>query len=120
LESELPAADRKTINPAINSEAAEGMAKCGITRVPVDYFHYKEFRYTNLDDAIAQATRQNGRQRSRPQKQLWGLFRRETPMQTIDPVNNKKQIKASITNAIAKLVTGSNRDEIARRDCSKG
>jgi len=38
-------------------------------------------------------------------------------MQTFDPVNvaNKKQIKASITNAIAKLVTGSNRDEIALR-----
>ena len=36
-------------------------------------------------------------------------------MQTIDPVNNKKQIKASITNAIAKMVTGSNRDEIALR-----
>ena len=34
-------------------------------------------------------------------------------MQTIDAVNNKKQIKASISNAIAKLVTGSNRDEIA-------
>jgi len=36
-------------------------------------------------------------------------------MQTIDAVNNKKQIKASITSAIAKLVTGSNRDEIALR-----
>ena len=36
-------------------------------------------------------------------------------MQTIDAVNNKKQIKESITNAIAKLVTGSNRDEIALR-----
>jgi hypothetical protein len=34
----------------------------------------------------------------------------------LDPnVVNKKQIKASITNAIAKLVTGSNRDEIALR-----
>jgi len=54
------AADRKEINPAINSEAAEAMAKYGITRVPMDYFHYKEFRYTNLDDAIAQATRQSG------------------------------------------------------------
>ena len=54
------AADRKEINPAINPEAAEAMAKYGITRVPVDYFHYQEFRYTNLDDAIAQATRQNG------------------------------------------------------------
>jgi hypothetical protein len=36
-------------------------------------------------------------------------------MQTIDPVNNKEQIKASITNAITKLVTGSNRDEVALR-----
>jgi len=36
-------------------------------------------------------------------------------MQTIDAVNNKNQIKASISNAIAKLVTGSNRDEIALR-----
>jgi len=36
-------------------------------------------------------------------------------MQTIDAVNNKKQIKASITSAITKLVTGSNRDEIALR-----
>jgi hypothetical protein len=56
----MPATDRKEINPAINPEAAEAMAKYGITRVPVDYFHYKEFRYTNLADAIAQATRQNG------------------------------------------------------------
>ena len=56
----MPKADRKEINPAINPEAADAMAKYGITRVPVDYFHYKEFRYTNLDDAIAQATRQNG------------------------------------------------------------
>jgi hypothetical protein len=61
----MPATDRKEINPAINPEAAEAMAKYGITRVPVDYFHYKEFRYTNLDDAIAQATRQNGAARSR-------------------------------------------------------
>ena len=57
----MPVADRKETNPTINSEAAEAMAKYGITRVPVDYFHYKEFRYTNLDDAIAQATRQRGR-----------------------------------------------------------
>jgi hypothetical protein len=45
----MPAADR-----------TEATAKYGITRVPVDYFHYKEFRYTNLADAIAQATRENG------------------------------------------------------------
>ena len=71
----MPAADRKEINPAINSEAveansetAQAMAKYGITRVPVDYFHYKEFRYTNLDDAIAQATRQNGAVKIPPPK----------------------------------------------------
>jgi hypothetical protein len=46
------------------------MAKYGITRVPTDYFHYKEYRYTSLDDAIAQAKRQHpavpsdGRERS--------------------------------------------------------
>ena len=56
----MPCADRKEKNPPINSEVAEAMAKYGIARVPVDYFHYKEFRYANLDDAIAQATRQNG------------------------------------------------------------
>ena len=56
----MTSSDRKEKNPAINSEVAEAMAKYGIARVPVDYFHYKEFRYTNLDDAIAQATRENG------------------------------------------------------------
>jgi hypothetical protein len=34
------------------------MAKYGILRVPVDYFHYGDFRYTNLKDAVAQAKRQ--------------------------------------------------------------
>jgi hypothetical protein len=37
-------------------------------------------------------------------------------VKTLDPGNplNKKQIKASITDAIAKQVGGSNRDEIAQ------
>jgi hypothetical protein len=34
-----------------------GMTEYGITRVPVDFWQYKQFRYTNLDDAIAQARR---------------------------------------------------------------
>ena len=73
----MPATNRKEINPAINPEAAEAMAKYGITRVPVDYFHYKEFRYTNLDDAIAQATRQNGAANILdPKSSFRGLFRR--------------------------------------------
>jgi hypothetical protein len=56
----------------IKQDDAEQMAKYGITRVPKDYFLYKEFRYTNLDDAIAQAKRQhsavpsNGREQSAP------------------------------------------------------
>ena len=43
-------------------------------------------------------------------------------MRTLDPGNlvpgkpvNKQEIKASITNAIARQVVGSNREEIARR-----
>ena len=40
-----------------NVEAAEEMAKYGITRVPADFFHYRQYRYTNLKDAIAQAKR---------------------------------------------------------------
>lgn len=39
------------------SAADAEMTKYGITRVPVDHFHYREFRYTNLKDAIAQAER---------------------------------------------------------------
>lgn len=31
------------------------MTKYGIIRVPVDHFHFGDFRYTNLKDAIAQA-----------------------------------------------------------------
>jgi hypothetical protein len=61
----MRATDGKEINPATNPEAAEAMAKYGITRVPVDYFHYKEFRYTNLDDAIAQAKTSEGTAGSR-------------------------------------------------------
>jgi hypothetical protein len=37
-------ADRKETSPAINPEATEEMAKYGITRVPIDYFHYKGYR----------------------------------------------------------------------------
>lgn len=37
--------------------AAEEMARYGIVRVPVDYFHVGGFRYTALADAIAQAKR---------------------------------------------------------------
>ena len=43
------------------SEANEVMLAYGIARVPVDYFHYREYRYTRLTDAIAQAKRDKKR-----------------------------------------------------------
>jgi hypothetical protein len=57
-------------SPTVGQDTAEEMVKYGITRVPTDYFYYKEYRYASLDDAIAQARRQppavpsNGRERS--------------------------------------------------------
>ncbi len=33
------------------------MTCAGITRVPADMFHYRGFKYTNLQDAMAQAKR---------------------------------------------------------------
>lgn len=44
-------------HPARGKDAAEEMAMYGITCVPVDNFHYREYRYTNLRDAIAQSKR---------------------------------------------------------------
>jgi hypothetical protein len=43
--------------PAIVADSADQMATYGITRVPVDYFHVGEFRYSNLEDAVAEAKR---------------------------------------------------------------
>ena len=60
-------------HPAINSEAAQEMARYGITRVPVDYFHYGEFRYTNLKDAVAQASVSNAQRRARDRWSAPGL-----------------------------------------------
>jgi hypothetical protein len=34
------------------------LAEYGIERVPVDYFHWKGFRYTSLKDAVAAARRE--------------------------------------------------------------
>jgi endonuclease YncB( thermonuclease family) len=51
-------ADRKEASSAFGQDAAEELVRHGITRIPVDYFHYGDFRYTNLEDALAQAKRQ--------------------------------------------------------------
>lgn len=58
--------DPDEASQALSTEAAEEMAKYGITRVPVDCFHYGDFRYTNLEDAVAQAKRQLPANVSRP------------------------------------------------------
>jgi hypothetical protein len=50
-------ADGEEPIPAMSPEASEDMEKYGITRVPVDFFHYGGFRYTNLEDAVAEAIR---------------------------------------------------------------
>jgi hypothetical protein len=44
--------------PTIVADIADQIATYGITRVPVDYFHVGQFRYSNLEDAIAEARRQ--------------------------------------------------------------
>jgi len=49
--------NRNNRPPTAKPEAKDEMAKYGITRVPIDYFHYKQYRYTNLADAVAQAKR---------------------------------------------------------------
>jgi hypothetical protein len=54
----MESADRDGSSQTGVSEPNDEMAKYGITRVPVDYFHYGDFRYTNLKDAVAQAKRQ--------------------------------------------------------------
>ena len=55
----MTSADREEASPKLSPGAAEDMAKYGITRVPVDYFHFGGFRYTNLEDAVAEAKRQH-------------------------------------------------------------
>lgn len=56
------------MTPLTTDDAAAdqaNMAKYGIRRVPSDYYQFKDYRYTRLEDAIAQAQRheQTARQR---------------------------------------------------------
>jgi hypothetical protein len=66
----MTAASHGKATPTVGDNAVEAMAKYGITRVSIDYFHFREYRYTKLDDAIAQAKREHpevpsdGRERS--------------------------------------------------------
>ncbi len=53
----MSATSVSTTTPALSPEPLQEIAKYGIVRVPVDTFHVGGYRYTNLDDAIAQAKR---------------------------------------------------------------
>ena len=51
--------------PALSVETRQKMDRYGIVRVPADIFCYREFRYTNVQDALAQAKRDaDSRQRA--------------------------------------------------------
>lgn len=56
----MTSADREEASTKLSPEDAEDMAKYGITRVPVDYFYFGGIRYTSLEDAVAEAKRQQG------------------------------------------------------------
>jgi hypothetical protein len=52
--------DSEIIDPIgsdLSAEACDEMAKYGITRARINHFSYGGFRYTNLEDAIAEAKR---------------------------------------------------------------
>lgn len=49
------AASPDLFGPTVKPSDLDEMTKYGIKRIPVDYFHFGDFRYTNLSDAIAQA-----------------------------------------------------------------
>jgi hypothetical protein len=59
-ECDMSSGNYDELASAFGPDVAEEMLKSGITRVTTDYFHYKEFRYTNVKDAIAQAKWQQG------------------------------------------------------------
>lgn len=56
-DNSVASADGGGSSPAVGQKDTEDMAKYGIARIPVDYFHVGGFRYTNLSDAVAQAQR---------------------------------------------------------------
>lgn len=58
-------------NKPVREDDSAEMAKYGIARVSIDVFFYKEYRYTNLEDAIAQAKRQHPVNRGDARRHLW-------------------------------------------------
>ena len=54
----MTSAERKEPGGGLSQEAIQEMEKYGVKRVTADIFFVGSYRYTNLDDAIAQAKRQ--------------------------------------------------------------
>ena len=50
-------ATKDTTPAAALTVATPEMIKLGITNHPIDRFHYGEYRYTNLSEALAEAKR---------------------------------------------------------------
>lgn len=48
---------KETPTAATLTVATPEMIKLGITNHPIDRFHYGEYKYTNLGDALAEAKR---------------------------------------------------------------
>jgi hypothetical protein len=55
---------------ALSPETRQEMNKYGIIRVATESFHYREFRYSNLQDALAQAKRDAENRASEPAPRL--------------------------------------------------
>jgi hypothetical protein len=56
-EKTAPVSRGSVISRMSSSDDMEKMAEFGITCVPVDQFYFREYHYTDLNDAIAEAKR---------------------------------------------------------------
>ncbi len=45
----------KSLEEKITKSKEDEMIEYGIKKVPVDYFHFEQYRYTRLEDALNQA-----------------------------------------------------------------
>ncbi|GAA0541271.1 hypothetical protein FHS83_000117 [Rhizomicrobium palustre] len=56
----------ETSKQAETGARAEEMARYGITCIPIDNFYYRQFHYTSLKDAVAQAMRDKAQAQQSP------------------------------------------------------
>jgi len=69
----MPIMTTEEQRPAPSVEDVQEMGRYGIVRVLADIFCYREFRYTNFQDALAQAKRDTGQRAGR-----WAASRQRT------------------------------------------